>query len=179
MHHHRSCANRFELTGLTVHSRESDIDVGLTKGGAAKPTVHGAVPHAGLQTLRLNPLQKSAISAPMTPSIWCLQAALGDLNACKQREQSSIGLWRPLYGKDRIHGQGSRHPKRIRQAGLNLPSSSNSKCNTASPDELRCCHANICYLHLSDAERDTLSFGLAQSHSLRMMVAVLECPPAP
>jgi hypothetical protein len=87
-------------------------------------------------------------------------------SACGGRSTEKIGFM------DRV----SVTPKRIRQAGLNLPSSSHSKCNTASPDELGCCHANICYLHLSDAERDTLSFGLAQGHSLRTVVAVLERP---
>lgn len=35
------------------------------------------------------------------------------------------------------------------------------------------------YTHLSDAERETLSLGLAHSHSLRTMASVLGQPPAP
>jgi hypothetical protein len=55
----------------------------------------------------------------------------------------------------------------------------NSKCTTAGPDGLRCCHAKRSYRHMSAEDRETLSVGLAHGHSLRTMQACWDALPAP
>ena len=55
---------------------------------------------------------------------------------------------------------------------------SNSKCNTTSPDGLRCAMRTKSFRHLSAEERETVSLGLAHGHSLRTMALVLGRAPS-
>ena len=55
--------------------------------------------------------------------------------------------------------------------------SSNSKCNTSSPDGLQCCHANEVLRQMNAEDRETLTLGLARGHSLKTMALVLKRAP--